>query len=310
MLGLGPQAASKTGSPSAPSEAANGSRVWPFSLPRRPAWWWIGIYAAVNVPLIVWTLYVNLFVHPIPPDWWILSSIPDRLREGDLYAAEGYFRWSPVGAWAVAAIVPIGLTGWVALHAAALLFVRDARMILLILLSWGFWMDVSTGNLFTLVFIAGLLALRGSAIATVAYFALSLVMPRPIQLPLLAWLLWKRPAMRLPFVGVTLVHTALVMLSGYGEDWIAVLISTSPSESSLPFPINTAPSAFVGPVVWLVVAVPLAAWLFARGRVGWASLALSPYWLAQYWMMPLLDLADRAVSKQRSAIADPPRLRG
>jgi hypothetical protein len=302
MLGIGPRAASKTGSPFALSEAAKGRRVWPFGVPRRPAWWWIGIYAAVNVPLIVWTLYVNLVVHPIPPDWWIFSALPDRLRDGNLYAVDGYFRWSPVAAWVVAAIVPIGLAGWVALHAAVLVLVRDTRMVLLILLSWGFWMDVSTGNLFALVFIAGLLALRGSRVATVTYFALCLLMPRPIQLPLLAWLLWDRPAMRLPFVGVALVHTALVMLSGYGDDWIAVLISTSSSESSLPFPLNSAPSAFVGPALWLVAAAPLAVWLFVRGRVGWASLLLSPYWLAQYWMMPLLELAGRSTSGQ---VTDP-----
>ena len=266
-------------------------------MPRRPAWWWIGIYAAANVPLIVWTLYVNFFVHQMPPDWWILSSIPDRLGDGTLYAADGYFRWSPVAAWALAAIVPIGLAGWVALHAAALFLVRDARMVLLILLSWGFWMDVSTGNLFTFVFVAGLLALRGSTAATVTYFALCLLMPRPVQLPLLAWLLWQRPAMRLPFVGVALAHAALVVLSGYGVDWIAVLLSTSSSESSLPFPINSAPSAVIGPALWLVAAVPLGAWLFLRGRVGWASLLLSPYWLAQYWMMPLLELARQPASR-------------
>jgi hypothetical protein len=175
-------------------------------------------------------------------------------------------------------------------------------MILLILLSWGFWMDISTGNLFTLVFVAGLLALRGSAVATIGYFALCMLMPRPIQLPLLAWLLWKRPTMRLPFIGVALAHTALVLLSGYGDDWIAVLISTSSSESNLPFPLNSAPSAIIGPAIWLVAAVSVAAWLFVRGRVGWASLLLSPYWLAQYWMMPLLELARHPANTQ---LADP-----
>lgn len=300
MLGVRPQAQSTTGSPSAPSASRRDRRVRPFSVPRRPAWWWIGIYAAANVPLIVWTLYVNLFVHEMPPDWWILSAIPDRLRDGTLYAADGSFRWSPVAAWALAAIVPIGLAGWVALHAAALFLVRDARMVLLVLLSWGFWMDVSTGNLFTLVFVTGFVALRGSSAATITYFALCLLMPRPVQLPLLAWLLWTRPSMRLPFVGVALAHTALVALSGYGDDWIAVLLSTSSSESSLPFPINSAPSAIIGPAIWLVAAVPLSAWLFVRGRVGWASLLLSPYWLAQYWMMPLLELAGQRASRQQA----------
>lgn len=295
MLGVRPQAASTTGIPPVTSAASRGRRVWPFRVPHRPPWWWIGIYAAANVPLIVWTLYINLFVHDMPPDWWILSAIPDRLRD---------FRWSPVAAWALAAIVPIGLAGWIALHGAALLLVRDARMVLLILLSWGFWMDASTGNLFVVVFVAALLALRGNTVATVSYFALCLLMPRPVQLPLLAWLLWKRPAVRLPFIAVAIAHTALVVLSGYGDDWMAVLLSTTSSESSLPFPINSAPSAIIGPALWLIAGVPLAAWLLMRGRVGWASLALSPYWLAQYWLMPLLDLAGRPAASEQQAARD------
>ncbi len=268
-------------------------RVERVRLPERPAWWWIGIYAAVNLPLIGWTLYVNLVLHQIPPDWWIFSALPDQLRDGTLYAPGSYFRWSPVAAWILAAIVPIGLIGWVTLHGAVLLFVRDVRMLVLVLLSWAFWMDVSIGNLFTVVFVAALLAFRGSTPATLVYFALCLLIPRPIQLPLLAWLLWSRPAMRLPFVGIAVVHTALVLISGYGGDWVSVLLSTTSSESLLPFPINSAPSAIIGPALWSLVGVPLAAWLFVRGRVGWASIAISPYWLAQYWLMPLLELDRR-----------------
>jgi hypothetical protein len=42
---------------------------------------------------------------------------------------------------------------------------------------------------------------------------------------------------------------------------------------------------------WLVVGIPLAAWLTVRGRVGWAALAASPDWLPYYLLMPILELA-------------------
>ena len=52
---------------------------------------------------------------------------------------------------------------------------------------------------------------------------------------------------------------------------------------------NVGPTALIG-LWWLLLGVPLGAWLFWRGRVGLAGLAISPYLLPYYLMMALLDI--------------------
>jgi len=42
--------------------------------------------------------------------------------------------------------------------------------------------------------------------------------------------------------------------------------------------------------LWVPIGLVLAAWLTWRGRLGFASLAASPYWLPYYLFMPFLEL--------------------
>ena len=77
--------------------------------------------------------------------------------------------------------------------------------------------------------------------------------------------------------------------TGWGAEWVGILVaSTQQVESEL----NVGPSRFVG-LAWLVVALPVAAWLTWRGRLGWASLLAAPYWLPYYLLMPVLELDRR-----------------
>jgi len=60
------------------------------------------------------------------------------------------------------------------------------------------------------------------------------------------------------------------------------------------------PPAWLGSA-WLLIGVPLGAWLTWRGRVGWAGLAISPYWLMPYYLMLLLEL--RIFREQDASLA-------
>jgi hypothetical protein len=218
------------------------------------------------------------------PDWALWRALPDALASGTLYdtATEAPFVWSPVAAW-VMAIVPSMFWPWLILHFVAILFLRDWRMIALVLLSWGFWTSTASGHPFIFIFVAGALALRGSTLAGLAYLALTLLMPRPVQIPLALWLLWTMPTLRWPFVGMFAVHAVVVLLTGYAWDWVGTVVG-----HALPTG-NWGPSAVIG--LWgLAIGLPLGIWLGWRGHVGFAGLAVSPYWLPEYLMMSLLDL--------------------
>jgi hypothetical protein len=273
------------------------SRLRPIAnrLSRIPLPYMLAAYGAVNLPFIAYAAYINLAVAPVPFDWAIFAELPDRISNGTLYTASretgGLFRWSPVAAYVMSAILPIGYVGWTILHFWALMFIRSSRLLLIaVIASYGFWMDVTAGNAFVFVFVAAVLAWRGSSAASLVYGALFVLMPRPVQLPLLVWLLWTRPSLRVPFAAIAVVHLAAVILSGYGAAWLEVLTRTSSSEAAMGDVLNLGPSVLIGPVLSLAIGLPVAAYLTWRRQLGWAALAASPYWLAQYLLMPLAQL--------------------
>jgi hypothetical protein len=192
------------------------------------------------------------------------------------------FRYSPVAAWAFRLIAPIGAVGWMALHFAALTLL-PRRLALLALVSAPFWADVYSGNVTTFALVAAVAALGGSRIGTVAFFALAMLAPKPLLLPILLWLLWRRPETRSWFVAVFAVHAALVLATGWGSEWIA---SFARATDDLATRADLSPAMLIGRA-WLIIGLPLAAWLTVRGRLGLASLLASPYWLLHY---PLLAL--------------------
>ncbi|MDQ2933550.1 MAG: hypothetical protein M3R49_00960 [Chloroflexota bacterium] len=212
-------------------------------------------------------------------DWDTFATLPERLASGTLYDLDDYWRWSPVAAWLLVPLASLGGLGYAALVAAhvAILPTLGYRM-LPVLLSWPFVVDALEGNLFTFVVVLGVLAFSGSRWATYGFFSAFLLMPRPIMLAALLWLLARDRRNIAAFAILLAVHTALVALSGYGSQWIATLSRSGGDIANLG---NVSPSHWIGPV-WLVIGIPLGAWLLSRGHVGPASLAITPYVLPQY----------------------------
>lgn len=245
---------------------------------------WRTVALAVYVGVNAWLFIV---LPPFAQDWTVLwVHLPAALDAGELYRMPTAlpYVWSPVIAPLMALIVQVGYWPYFALHLAALAFLRDWRPIALALASWALWVDAFGANTVTFVFVSGALALRGSRPASIVYLALLLLMPRPVQLPLAAWLLWQDRSLWRPFALMFAVHAAAVVASGYAGEWIGIMRSYGSAAG-----YNLGPTLLFG-AWWLVVGLPLAAWLTLKGRVGWAGLALSPYVLPQYLLMPLAEL--------------------
>jgi hypothetical protein len=153
------------------------------------------------------------------------------------------------------------------------------------------------------VVLAAAWAIRGSRVATGVYLLLVLLVPRPLMLPVAAWLLWKRPEWRLPFLGLTCFSLAAIAVSGWGDDWLRFLVTLSTQFDS---PNNLGPTRLVG-AAWLLIAVPLGTYLTVRGHLGLASVAVSyPYVLPYYLIMLLLEVR-RGVPHFVRAMAKPRR---
>ena len=272
-----------------------------------PAWWRrlriasLMLVAIVNAFLVV----VSLFVTKLrATDWAIMQRAGDLAGSPELYELRGIdtFVWSPVSAYVLNLLDPLSFGAWQVILILGGLAMPTWRLRILVLISWPFWQDWIWGNLLTFIFLAAVYAWRGSRIGTVALFAFTLLIPRPLLVPMAGWILWKRPAWRLPFVAMFAVHAILVLWTGLGEEWIHTLTGVGPEFMDLPN--NRGPSRHFG-LWWFAVGAPLAVWLFHRGRVGWAGLAISPYVWAYYlfWVLPDVNrprCADDRPSSSRS----------
>jgi hypothetical protein len=253
--------------------------------------------ALVGIPsAILSALWITLILGgSASADWRIYAEASQRVSSGGLYEVTDVyaFRASPFLAWVFALLVPMGATLWRLLHLVAAVAMPTWPLRLAVLAAWPFWFDVQHGNLLTFVLLAAAWALRGSRIAGVIYLGLMLLMPRPLLLPVAAWLLWQRSDLRVPFGVMFVAHTAAVLLSGWGGAWLQQLVASTDEVNSI---WNLGPSRLIG-LWWLVAGVPLAMWLTVRGRLGLASLAMSPYWLPYYFLFLLLELSGVARPK-------------
>ena len=244
-------------------------------------------YVGVNLALL--RLKINLGPD-VGVDWQLFRQLPTAVVAGTVYQIghhDIWFVWSPVAAWLMAGAALLGYWAWAALHIASVLLLRKPLLIGLVLVSYAFWFDVAQGNTVTFVFVAGILAIGGSRGARLAYFALLVLMPRPLMLPLAVWLLWKDHSLWRPFAAIFVIHAALVLASGDIGSWVASMI-----QYDLAPGITVGPTAWVGRW-WLLAGIPLA-WLAWRGHIGWASLAVSPYVTPQYLLFLLWEMAPRA----------------
>ena len=242
-------------------------------------------YVLVTVILIAYT------ARQLVPygDWNVWAELPARLAAGTLYDHGGSYTWawSPLAAWLIAAVVlPVGPWAWAAIHFAVVPLLRDPRLMLLVVSSYPFWMDTLMANTFTFAAIAGYVAWRGSRWAALAYLALLVLMPRPVQLPLAALILWRDRSLLWPFAVMVGIGAATTLASGYTLDWARVLAGVGVAYPSPEF--NLSPTRVVGPA-WLVVGIPLAIWLAVRKHPGWAGLAMTPYLVPQYLLILIVE---------------------
>lgn len=260
-----------------------------MTLPRESALPWL-LVIGVNVVTIAtgaWKMVAW------PYDWGVLAQLPERLADGTLYIhGPAYnFAWSPAAAWIIAvAIVPFGYHAWFVLHIVALALLRDRRLIAIGLLSLPLWIDAGLGNVMAFVFVSAVLSLRGSRGGQLAYLALFILIPRPIQLPLAMWLLWKQPSVRLPFAAMAAAGLVIVLGTGHLFDWPAAVVRMSATHAA--GEANGGLTHWFG-MAWLIVGIPLAVWFTAHRRVGLAGLAMTPYMFPQYLLFLLLEITER-----------------
>lgn len=216
-------------------------------------------------------------------DWQVLQ----QLTSADPYDVPGY-RWSPPAAWIWATlIVPLGLPLWQLLHLAGLALIRDWRVVVLALASWAFWQDLANGNLMVFVLASAWWTLRGNSVGTVGFLALSVLVPRPLMLPVLIWVLVTKPWARPWFAAIASVVIALSVASGQMAPWIDRLLATGQSELVTIW--NIGPSRFIG-AAWMPVSLVLGSALAVKGWLGLASVVVSPYLFPYYLLMALLDV--------------------
>jgi hypothetical protein len=220
-------------------------------------------------------------------DWENFIQAAARLDRGGLYEFDHpyAFRWSPVAAWILGIVTLIPIWAWQALHVAVLPLFRSWWLVVACLVSYPLWFDIQTGNIMIFVAVTAVWAVRGNGPATALFLALSVLVPRPLMLPLAGWLLWQRPAWRVPFALMFIGHALVVVASGYAPEWSAALLTVGPELTS---DFNFGPSALIG-ALWIPIGAALAVWLTWRGRLGLASLAASPYWLPYYFLMLLVE---------------------
>jgi hypothetical protein len=218
-------------------------------------------------------------------DWDNYVEAARRYPLGTLYDWQHpyAYHYAPQLAPVLGVITSAGLVAWQAAHFVALALLPSRRLALLLLVSFPFWADVVNGNLMVFVLLAATWAYRGNGLAMAVYLGLCVLIPRPIILPLGAWLLWRRPESRWPLVGILVIVALTALGTGYLPEWIGSLQASGVQEISNDF--NLSPSHLIGPA-WVVIGLPLAIWLTRRGRLGWASMAISPY-LLPYWVQML-----------------------
>ena len=283
--------------PASTTTSVNRQRL---SAPRWPVWWPLALGAAVTIPLTLywWSLVA---AGSVAFDWRIFVQAGERFRahSPDLYEVSGLysFRHSPVMALVMPAVAWIGVIGIRLVTLASALAMPTWPMRLLTIASWPFAMDAQHGALITPIVLAAAWALKGSRTASVAFIILTLLSPRPLMLPIAAYLLWQQPWLRIPSVALFVAHAAAVLATGYAGDWLAML--SSQGTDPIAGPYNLSPTRFLG-ALWLPIGVALAVFLTWRGRVGWAGLAISPYVLPHYLLLLLLEIAPRAVRREPS----------
>jgi hypothetical protein len=246
------------------------------------------VFGLVNLALI------GIVLREAPVDWGYYVGAVERLTAGQpLYGSTvpgaSSFNYNPLVAYGMAFVVPLGYPAWVILHiAVAALLPRPLGLLALVTFPW--WWDVALGNELGLELLFAAWAVRGHGWAIGTTFVVALLVPRPLIVPLVLWLLWQYPAWRVRFVAIVVLVGAATLATGQAGEWLAGMGRTAGDVNHY---WNMSPSRFLG-FAWLPIGAALAVVLVRRGYVGLACLAVSPYLLPYYLMFALLDIRPRA----------------
>lgn len=260
---------------------------------RFPLPWRLALYAALCALIVSNLIMVAVTVGLLMAgsdaiDWHTYRAAVERYPTGNLYEqTEWWYGWrySPVAVLPMLAVAWMGELAWRILHFVALLGL-PRRLAMWTVLTYPFWFDVSAGNPMIFIAVGAYHALRGNGWGIGALLITALLIPRPLMVPLVGYLLWKHGEWRWPFVGMFALHALAVWGTGYGDEWVARLMAVGGEE--LVSGINVAPSFVLGGW-WMLVAVPLAALAFMRGYPATAGLLLQIYWLPYYLLLLLAD---------------------
>lgn len=266
---------------------------------RASRWQSLGRLALVGLLILPGMLHLALIATDLtgyvahgPFDWNTFRAAAERIASGaDPYVrlTEGTstsFRWSPLAAWLLVPITAIPWPAWTALHLAALAALRDWRLIAVVALSWPFVLDALDGGVMIFVAVTAYWAIRGSRPAGIAFLVITLLVPRVLMLPVAAWLLWTRPAWRIPFLVAVLAHGIAVVATGWHVAWADRLLGLTGEEMAVAY--NLAPSRWIG-TAWIPAGLALAGLAAWRGRLGLASVLASPYVFPPYLLMLVLE---------------------
>lgn len=259
----------------------------------RPLLW----AAALPVAVLNCALAANTIAHAFynPPfDYLVFVDAAERVWAGSSspYRGSTPFIWSPRAAYPLIVLDWIGPDVWRLLHVVAAFAFPTWTQRLLVLALYPFWFDVNTGNIMVFVALVAVYAMRAQRWAGWTFLGLTLLMPRPLMLPIAAWLLWKQPEYRVGFAALVVAHGVAVLATPWWAEWIETMLFSGGRLDNI---FNIGPGRLLG-TWWLLAGVPLGWWLFRRGQVGWAGLAISPYVLPQYLLIAL------ASSRQRHAV--------
>ena len=248
--------------------------------------WLLIAYVIANVVLIAHRFATGAAMHSV--DFDVLRNAT-QLENPYL---EPYFVWSPVMVYPLQVLNVIDAEGWAALHVLALV-PFGWPLGALVGISYPFWQDLLVGNIVVFVAVIAYTAVRGNRAGMVAFIVLAMLVPRPVMLPVLVWLLWREPWTRRPFLAIASVHLGLVALTGLGDEWVMRLVNLP---EGISHPVNLLPSRWIG-YAWWPVGLALAAYCTAKGRLGLASIFASPYLYPMYLLMLVLDLRHADVHR-------------
>jgi hypothetical protein len=270
--------------PCGPMEPGASSRPW-LTAHRALLAMLLALVFSIN---LVWVMVIIGDFDESAADWELIAEAGRRALQGENpYLAGdvvGAYRYAPLYALLAGLAAPLGVLPWRVLSAASLLLL-PRRLGLIAAISFPFWYDLQVGNITTLMAVLAFLSVQGKGWAQVAYLTISVLIPRPLMLPVALWILWHRRLWWPWFIGAAALYAAASWATGWVDEWFSVLSSVSAGLEGKTF---LGWQRLVGSW-WWVIALPLAGALMWRGRMGLASIAISPHIVPYYWLFLLVE---------------------